>query len=1128
MLIALTSTIHAVPSISSNISFTPAEVGRTHMDIGGVWNGTSEITPANGDQFSITYANAPGAMRAFDFAPSATIPSGFSIVGTPSIAFTGGSNCQPITLGVSVNATGQFAITPAGWNFRPDCEITIDFELTTVATASAGTFAITPNHDFANSNNGPLVGPISGAPLNIAVLPGATSLTKTPGLQTAAAGESVNFDVQVCNTGLGGLFDVVIDESASSPTNAAGSLELTSLTQTAPATPLATGASPILTLPYLGANECFTVDAQATVTGCESIDNIASSADRTGSSLSVLASVNLALTTPLITYPSMTVNVPATGVGNIALPIQNTGNGDAQNVRIFFPFPSDVIVSNVDPNWSFSGNTFTLIGDLGSGVGIIADSAATSLTFDVGRAQICPAPDGSNETIGTQALYEDLCGNAYQVPVVLETVNVAPPAEAISFVKGPEGNFNRRFFQGDSSFFTLEVTEEDLTQLQTDPLIVRDLLPAGLENYSITAPVGTSFDCGGDTNCSPGETLIWSIPNSEISGTIVLRIDFDIPTTDPCNTGFIENVAETTFGFTGSNCSETLSSSTGISISIPTPIGLPPATAPIYSVSGGSAADVFETGLASLDGTQDQLLGEGGFLQFSNSVSFAVGAVEVWAGSSYTDNFGNLSSQAIVPGSVEVILNGGSAQPVPLGSIVSSVGSLEIDLAFLADPGFFGSASVAGQEVQILYQTTVNDSEIATGSDMERVQSLASFNIASGGGGSASSACIVGGGLSVFSAVLEYDIARRSLIPQINLPPVVEVCGITPVTITSLQGSESFGFGWHPLITLLNGSDYDFDTTQPIAFGGDFSTSTIIQTLNAENPSFEFGPEPLLQTQNSSISFDVVLPAGSSTTPTELCASLSYDDTQTIITPGKNFDASDSCDEPTVVTAADLQILISPNNIQITGDRTNFTINVINGGAGTSFNTILENMLPVGFTANEAATNTANAGSLDDSVTISGQQMLWELGDLTPGQSVMINVVADVENTSSCADITAQNQVNASWGCGGVNHQVTTSNSPNFEFLPGQILAVHDTSLTEAGVCDPGTIGRDVLIIRNTGGTSVFDVQVEEVLDSLTSGISPAAAPNYEFRTRDGITGAFSQHFNRQWLQREMDPAALH
>ncbi len=50
--------LRAAPVVAASSStFTPAQSGRTHMDVGGVWNGTTEVTSTTGHTFTVVYSN---------------------------------------------------------------------------------------------------------------------------------------------------------------------------------------------------------------------------------------------------------------------------------------------------------------------------------------------------------------------------------------------------------------------------------------------------------------------------------------------------------------------------------------------------------------------------------------------------------------------------------------------------------------------------------------------------------------------------------------------------------------------------------------------------------------------------------------------------------------------------------------------------------------------------------------------------------------------------------------------------------------------------------------------------------------------------------------------------------------
>ncbi|MFH1499462.1 MAG: hypothetical protein ABII82_16755, partial [Verrucomicrobiota bacterium] len=344
--------------------FTAAEGGRTYMTVGGVWNGTTEVTNTTGDTFSVTYVNN-GDATAFDFTPVVTLPVGgnFSYVpGTAQVVTT------PATPGLTVSAVQvgtqlNFTFAPAGYDLPAGTSITLSYGLRTDTAISSGTYQLTHNRTFALTDGGAQEAPGVNALQNILVQAGATTLNVTPKQQVRAVGETAEFTVTITNTGLGGLFDIVLDESAINPGN---NLQLTSMVQTGPLplTAVANGAGDVLTLPYLAPGAAFTATVEAVVESCGTIINIVTTTDRTGdTAASDQAPVQLDLQQPLVGYAAPAIVLDYNDPVPVSLTINNTGAGDARTFTLHSTLPARAVtISNVGAGWTYNAGTgvFTL------------------------------------------------------------------------------------------------------------------------------------------------------------------------------------------------------------------------------------------------------------------------------------------------------------------------------------------------------------------------------------------------------------------------------------------------------------------------------------------------------------------------------------------------------------------------------------------------------------------------------------------------------------------------------------------------------------------------------------------------------------------------------------------------
>lgn len=1079
-----------VSSLSS--TFSPADSTRSYMDIGGVWDGTSNVTTLSGDTFGLVISNT-GSGETFDLSPSVSLPAEFTLVGTPSILQTG-TGCLSSPSVVATQTAQVINFELSSYDLPEDCSLTILYGLTTSVAATSGTFSLTSSLTFATSEGGAQGAALTDV-LNVSVNQGLTTIKKTPGQQSKAVGETASFKVSLCNTGNGGLFDVTIDESYISPTNPEGSLSLTSMTQTAPSSPLATGAAPVLTLPYLAPGECFEVDVESTVSGCAGIDNEVASTDLTGATAtSVTANVKLNLTTPLVDYLAPTINVPATGKANISFNVENTGLGSANGlVLTFADLPSNILVSNVSGNWTWDATAKTF-----TATSAVANGAVEVLSFDVEKVGSCPPAQASSGSYLLAAAYTDGCGNPYTVPFHLGAYFIAGVSDPFSITKNVSSNGGSssvpRINIGEPGTWTLNFapgSPADVALLNTDPVVVTDTLPSGPTAYSLgSAPSGTTANCSG--SCVGGSTVTWTIPKSAMTGALSLEVGFTAPT-DPCAAGgVIANTMETSYTYTSEACAD--SQSSDVSFYVTNTVGSTGSASQSYNVSNalGNASVSFETGLND-DGDliEEHESGEGDHIYYTNAISFPAAFVGEWLGSEYRDNIGNLSASALVSGSLTVTSSdfvGAAVQAVPGAAIGFSPGNLVIDLDFLQGPSFFNNNSVAGKTLELKYAVTINNSEVLPGIERS-VLSVGVFeiaNTASGGGcGLASS--------ETFSQAVGYDVFRRQSLPSVSLPASIQICEPFDVTLSSTK-YNSPPFGWDPRLVLNEGS-YKYVHPQTPTLGGFFTSSNMTYNDNGGlHPEWTATSPPLEQSSVGTVAFKAVLPAGSSTSPVPLSMALHYDDTQELSNGGLFFSEVAS-DSPTLVREGNLSITTTPSVVTVLGEQIRFSIYVTNGGAGTAFNTYIEDSLPAAFSPNQTDTNAANSSSYP--VGVAGQTMTWSLGDLAPGETKEIVLVADV-NGSSCSLPTGSNTIEAKWGCGSpfVDHEVETSHLPNFNFPTAQVQVLHDVANTQVAMCDSDNLGKDIITIKNAGITTVKNAFLEEVLNPALTGIDllPATA----------------------------------
>lgn len=1054
------SAASAQTTFTTSTAFAPAQSGRTYMDIGGVWNGSTEVTNTTGDTFTFVITNT-GATSAFEISPRVTLPAHFQFVpGTVAVSLSSGG---PITISASQSGNLIIFVPQSGYDLPAGVTMTITYGLRVLSTMpSSGTYSLTPAAHYATTNGGSLTQTPSFANQNILVQQGATIISKSPTNQLRAVNQNALFTVTVTNTGLGALYDVTINESAINP---GGSLQLVSMTKTAP-TRAATGSSPVLTMPYLAPGESFVVDVVATVTACANILNTVSTTDRTAfTAKNATAPVVLDLQQPLITYspPNATLSYSATT--NVSFNVQNTGLGDARNITLDSNLESlGVTVSSVSAGWSYnaSNGVFTYTG--GSPAGTIANSSSVALSYNLDPTATTYCSGSVGGTVIWKSSYTNGCGDAYSTPT--NTSSVSAPTNNPTLTLNQSGP-GQRIANGETGSFVVTLNATNTSLISGTSFTVTETLPSGITGVSLSASSGTAV-YNAMTN-----TVTWSGITKVVPTTnATLTINFTAQG-DPCAAGTQYTATASTSATTTRSCPLSASASATYLLT-----NNPGATVQQYFEVTPAADGFFETGLNSTTNTvRETALGEGEFIQLEARYAFDAGYAGFWTGSTYADDFAGVSQQVLVPNTLQYsINNGGSWAAVPGGSVTGGTGSLSINLAFLQT--VYGDNNVSGKSLRIRYSTTIPDAGL-NGNNTRALLQRANLTISGTGG---AGACTVSG--SNFRQGVFYSIARAAATIGVNLPSSggnqIAICQVIDVTLS--VNNATVELARNLLITLNNNpGNYEFLTgaSQTITYGGVFNSGNITYSENGgNNPTWTYTGATL--TGAGTITFKARLKATSPLTPSSLGATVAYDDLQTHITPATREFSANGSGSPFLVRSANLNLTVTPNSVIVIGSTIEWKIYVSNGGDGPAYNSILRNTLPTNLEVNTALTNAANAGY---PVTVSGSSnelLTWSLGDIPSGVTRLITVVADINASTGCSIPNGTNSIVAEWGCGGTNHQTTTRVAPNYNFPAGQMLVAHNTTNSVARLCEDGLIE---IIIRNTGPTEIFNIVAREVLD---------------------------------------------
>lgn len=1134
----------ATPTLTATTSLETASStvdGRDYLDIGGVWDGSSDISATDGDVMVFSVANAASpAQFANDIAISFTLPAGVRYFNDSASVSVNGAGCAAgvptVDDGVGADQVGgtiSLTLTSSGsdYDLRNNCELTLRYEVMALSTATTGINTIRYEYPyrFAGATETP-----APSDFRFNINAGAKVLSFDDLNPTAAVNQIVPWQLSVTNTGSGGLFDVELDVSNANP---GLSLQLLDIVQVATGVPAAqgfikatnstscqlgpAGALPpcdALRVPYLPAQEVFSTDLNVLVTGCEDIDLRAVSTDRERPSTNLTAQVTLDLEQPLIAFNAPATTFPFTGTQTVSVPINSTGLGDARSLSIATNLNAEGLrVANViSADWTENNGVFTYTaGDFPSG-------GTTNLQFEVEADNVCLASGGR---ITWEPAYTNVCGNPFIAPTRFANITGPSnePSLAISQTLQNAANGDRLDL-GQNANFRITLSGDNVDLVGTDPIVITDTLPSNITSVgAITLPVNvnSSVSCPGGS-CDPGEVLTWTInPNAApvwTGGDVILNIPITA-TTDACEGG---NTVTNTVTLPGTQSVGPACAIDGDTNSFTAFMGNSPNVNnviefdPLPPVSGTA----FETGALNADCVPTD--GEGECITFRASYGFDPGYAGIWTGSVYSDNFGGQSDVSYVPNTLRISVDGGlnySSIADGAGCLVTnpapSTQRIRIDLGCAIVTQLGQDNPVSGDDIAIEYKVTVGNGVLGSGATASySPRSLLLLKDGAMGVG----ACDTGGD-ATFTLPTSATVARAAARIQVqNVPQQLGVCEVVParLNVSNLDNGTAETSRDH-FVQLLTTGDYEFVTTTAPAYSGVFLNNIDALLAAVGGPTFEYDigsnnsyDEEIGLGQNGIIDLQVRRKAGtpSGFNQTAVEARLDYDDNFSVVPfgPSRAFSTTGS-QAPVLVTEGDLSITTSPQVVTVTADTARWIAYVTNGGNGPAIDVQFDNSLPANVVLNAAATNTANAAICNNtprSVTatdIGGGKVRFDVGDMAAGETCQVTIATTIDPAANCNIPDRSNLMEARWGCGGVFHQEPNAglsadndplkdDSPNFLFLEGDLVVNHlavPPLESFANLCDDS--GNVVVEVRNTGGSSVFNIELVENIGA-TSGLS--------------------------------------
>ncbi len=1003
-----------------------------------------------GNTYTVTVRNGSPGTPALNFYLQATIPAtGFTYIdGSASLVSSISGTLTVTDTSAGLLVTWQ---PPAGFSLAPGEVVTLTFRLTTDGSAVSGQ-RLDVNAIYEN----PLGDQESlNAGQNIRVGRGNLVISKSPSIQDATLGDEISWEIVVANTGLGDVYETIItDVFGAGYSN--------------------TDDSELAPIPLLAIGQRQTFNVTATVNSCTDLTNVAEASwsigneeNRTGQILGTRT--NPVSDTTDVAYLLTSPDVSVTASGDIDIPY--CGAAAAQ--------PIQVVVSNAPGagaagNLTLQSNLHSLGFDVGPAAGWAYNPSTGLFTYQANDGRLDPATAATLAVVVTPTL--DLCAGSFSQDIDFEArytngcnLDFTGPADSVRYSYATSGSLEPTLsvsksadrettYTGDTVEFTLTFNAANVENMAGD-IVITDNVPASFANLTVASgPTVGSVSL-------IGNQIVWTVSRSaagEMNGSLSFQADV---VNDPGVCGANSTVANRAEATVANGCPTCPDLTAGSSVDViiqNSPIGSP----------GGSVTPHVEVCGSS----------------FTISYTYQV-SITTWNGVIFTDTLG---TRDLPPGSLNYVANSlqvevdGVNQTTNI-TITQTNPQLVLDFGSLTDP-----STPTVSAITVTYNLTA-DNSFLDNNPQNRIFNWSEFTVP----GAGSDACL---GDDTFYQGVWIDLQRADLQPVIS-PQSFDGCRIVPVTLTVADPDYlSQGLTATNVVVAFQADPAEIATvdlgaiTYGDGFAGGPTSGPVLSGTNTVVWTFANGFAP--GNDQGTINFDLQRgcgagPLNSTVTFADRCG-ISHTNTGSAAQPPR---------------LPNLVLFVTPDTYMVNERTARWRAYVTNIGDAAATTAIITNIFGSGIRFISETHTTPGASSLTLLTAPPfdpGEDIVWELTNLAPGEQIRIDFFAEVV---SCGGVESTVQLTAD--CLG--QQCSLFQEKTLRFIqPEPDIRSSNDQTADLPLCSTGEV---LLRVKNASASShIYNMVISETISAM-SYVSGSTIMTVEDANGDPIPGLIDVPF---------------